>query len=153
MFHVSFCFHHLLTEQERFTKRNSNYMLLWHQMALTLQEAPIYREAFKKHPNMPFFFQRIFNAISFSREVPCKVFLLCYSPITQSIAMDNLKNRQLTIRIEFVNTIEKADIVISELDLPNREISPEYLCFVKSPFDRRDWKNIENTIIKWRTSE
>lgn len=153
MFHVSFCFHHLLTEQERFTKRNSNYMLLWHQMALTLQEVPIYREAFKKHPNMPFFFQRIFNAISFSREVPCKVFLLCYSPITQSIAMKNLKNRQLTIRIEFVNTIEKADIVISELDLPNREISPDYLCFVNSPFDRRDWKNIENMIIKWRTSE
>lgn len=122
-------------------------------MALTLQEVPIYREAFKKHPNMPFFFQRIFNAISFSREVPCKVFLLCYSPITQSIAMENLKNRQLTIRIEFVNTIEKADIVISELDLPNREISPDYLCFVNSPFDRRDWKNIENTIIKWRTSE
>lgn len=67
--------------------------------------------------------------------------------------MENLKNRQLTIKVDFVNSIEEADIVISELDLPNQETSLDYICFVNSPFDRRDWKNIENMIIKWRTSE
>jgi biotin operon repressor len=153
MFHVSFCFHHLMTEQERFTEKNSDYMLLWNQIALALQEVPIYHDAFLQHPNMTFFFQRIFNTISFSREIPCKVFLLCYSAITQSIAMENLKNRQLTIKIDFVNTIEEADIVISELDLPDQEPSPKHICFVNLPLDLRDWKNIENTIIKWRTSE
>lgn len=59
----------------------------------------------------------------------------------------------MTIKIDFVNTIEEADIVISELDLPDQEPSPKHICFVNLPFDLRDWKNIENTIIKWRTSE
>lgn len=152
MFHVSFCFSHLMTEQERFVEKNSDYILLWNRMKSVLEEAPIYRELFLKHPNMSFFLQRIFNAVSFSREVPCRIFLMCYSGITQSIAMKNLKNRQLAIRIDFVNCLKEADVVISELDLPHRETLPDFICFVNSPFDQRDWKNIEDIIVKWRTS-
>jgi hypothetical protein len=117
-----------------------------------LQETPVYRELFLQHPNMPFFLQRILNSVFFSREIPCKVFLLCYSAITQSMAMENLKNRQLMIQIDFVNTLKEADIVISELELPHRETPPAFICFVNSPFDYRDWMNIENMIIKWRIS-
>lgn len=152
MFHVSFCFRHLMTEQERFIEKKSEYIFLWHRMVDRLQETPVYRELFLQHPNMPFFLQRILNSVFFSREIPCKVFLLCYSAITQSMAMENLKNRQLMIQIDFVNTLKEADIVISELELPHRETPPAFICFVNSPFDYRDWMNIENMIIKWRIS-
>lgn len=152
MFHVSFSFQHLFTEQKRFMDRNSRYMLLWHRITAALQDYPVYQELFLEHPNMPFFLQRIFNAISFSKEIPCKVFLLCYSPITQSIAMANLKNRNLTIQVDFVNSLKEADIVISELALENRENVNPFICFVDTPFNKRDWKNIENLIIRWRES-
>ena len=142
----------LITKNERISKVTESIKYLW--MLLCEESSYIFMLMLivGTAAVMSFFLQRILNSVFFSREMPCKVYLLCYSAITQAMAMENLKNRQLMIQIDFVNTLKEADIVISELELPHRETPPAFICFVNSPFDYRDWMNIENMIIKWRIS-